>query len=315
MSEGRTPRLIEVAFPPRWVSEESVREKNIRHGHISTLHIWWARLPLAASRATALAALLSDNPARRDELLQLVAEVSPWEVANHPGPGLHPALQKARRLIADAFAGRRPKVLDCFAGGGSIPLEALRLGCDVSVLDYNPVAVLILKAVLEYPQCFHRAKAQDDPPASPGTQLVAPLALEHRVGPLLQLVNRWGTWVLEEARKELAPFYPQDADGSVPVAYLWARTLPCQNPACGAEIPLLAQTWLANKKNKRSRSRSCLTERRSGSISPSSKVTRSRLTLGRVPSPAHAFVARSVAGRSAATQPAGCSARARLGSG
>lgn len=259
MSDLSTPRLIEVDFPIRRVSEESVREKNIRHGHISTLHIWWARRPLAASRATALAALLPDDPARREELLRLVAEVSPWEVANHHGPHPHPALEKARRLIREAFDGRPPQVLDCFAGGGAIPLEALRLGCEAYALDYNPVAVLILKAVLEYPQkfgrpsppgplsrSFRRGGAGGEGEGQPRL-LDAPRASEN---PLLEAVRYWGNWVLEEARKELAPFYPKDPDGSVPVGYLWARTLPCQNPACGAEIPLLRQLWLARKDNK-----------------------------------------------------------------
>lgn len=169
MSDRSSPRLIEVDFPLRQVSEESVREKNIRHGHISTLHIWWARRPLAASRATALAALLPDDPARREELLRRVQEVSPWEVANRSNAQPHPALQKARELIREAFNGRAPKVLDCFAGGGAIPLEALRLGCETYALDYNPVAVLILKAVLEYPQRFGRPSPAAPPlPQLPG---------------------------------------------------------------------------------------------------------------------------------------------------
>jgi len=147
-------RLIEVDFPIRKVSEESVREKNIRHGHISTLHIWWARRPLAASRSTALAALLPapDDPEERERLLQLVKDISPWEVVS--GDGAHPKIEEARRMIREAYGGRAPKVLDCFAGGGAIPLEALRLGCETYAMDYNPVAVLLLKAVLEYPQKY-----------------------------------------------------------------------------------------------------------------------------------------------------------------
>jgi putative DNA methylase len=142
--QDMTVRLIEADFPLRKVSEESVREKNIRHGHISTLHIWWARRPLAASRTTALAALLPDDPRRREELLALVRDIAPWEAVSN---GNAPQIEKARQLIREAFGGRAPRVLDCFAGGGSIPLEALRLGCETYALDYNPVAVLILKAV------------------------------------------------------------------------------------------------------------------------------------------------------------------------
>jgi putative DNA methylase len=242
-------RLIEVDFPIRPVSEESVREKNIRHGHISTLHIWWARRPLAASRTTALAALLPDDPHRREALLRLVRDLAPYEAVQ----GENPELEKARALIREAFGGRPPRVLDPFAGGGSIPLEALRLGCEVHALDYNPVAVLILKCVLEYPQRY----------AKPDSVSALPLPVRERSSlllfeeegpdesPLLRAVRAWGAWVLEEARRELQPFYPPDPDGSVPVGYIWARTLPCQNPACGVEIPLMRQTWLAKKDNRK----------------------------------------------------------------
>jgi putative DNA methylase len=255
MMNPAKPRLIEADFPLRTVSEESVREKNIRHGHISTLHIWWARRPLAASRATALAALLPDDPRRREGLFTLLREISPWEaVAN----GNAPQIEKARRLLREAFGGRAPRVLDCFAGGGAIPLEALRLGCETYALDYNPVAVLINKAVLEFPQKFGRpnqVKAVPLPPASQNQSRTDGRLLDVEVepveNPLLQAVSAWGKWILEEARKELEQFYPKDADGSIPVGYIWARTLPCQNPACGTEIPLMRQTWLAKKDKKK----------------------------------------------------------------
>ncbi len=239
----RTQRLIEVDFPIREVSEQSVREKNIRHGHISTLHIWWARRPLAACRTTALAALLPDDPKRRNEFLKLIKEIAPWEqVSNGPSPNT----EKARKLIREAFGGRAPKVLDCFAGGGAIPLEALRLGCETYALDYNPVAVLINKAVLEFPQRFGKSVAQSR--QAKGELFESEI---QTVNPLLEAVKRWGNWVLEEARKELEIFYPKDKDGSIPVGYIWARTLPCQNPECGAEIPLMRQTWLAKKEKKK----------------------------------------------------------------
>ncbi|MGC8863036.1 MAG: DUF1156 domain-containing protein, partial [Armatimonadota bacterium] len=245
MSDVREPnskRLIEVDFPIRDVSQESVREKNIRHGHISTLHIWWARRPLAASRATAFAALVRDDPRYREYMLNLVNDVSPWEQV---ADSANPRLQDARQLIRQTYGGRAPRVLDCFAGGGAIPLEALRLGCETYALDYNPVAVLINKAVLEYPQKFGRA--YDGPTGIPQTGL----ALDTTGVPILDAVRYWGDWVLEEAKKELANFYPPDPDGSIPVGYIWARTIPCQNPVCGAEIPLVRQTWLAKKDNKK----------------------------------------------------------------
>jgi putative DNA methylase len=224
MTLDENKRLIEADFPLREVSEHSAREKNIRHGHISTLHIWWARRPLAASRTTALAALVPDSPDQREQLLRLIAQLAPWEVVSRNDAGGQHLLGRARELIRQAYSGRAPKVLDPFAGGGSIPLEALRLGCETYALDYNPVAVLILKAVLEFPQRYGQK--------------------------LLEGVITWGIWVMEKARQELDCFYPADPDGSIPVGYIWARTVPCQNPACGAEIPLMRQTWLA-KKDKR----------------------------------------------------------------
>ena len=222
-----TNRLIETDFPLQKVSEESVREKNIRHGHLSTLHIWWARRPLAASRATALAALLPDptNSEAREKLLVSIERLAAWNaVAGNDRSGDR-LLGEMRAAIRAAFGGRAPRVLDPFAGGGAIPLEALRLGCETYALDYNPVAVLLNKAALEFPQRFGNA--------------------------LIDAVRRWGEWVLEQARAALARFYPEDPEGNVPVGYIWARTLPCQNPTCGAEIPLMRQTWLAKKPKQR----------------------------------------------------------------
>lgn len=227
-------RLIEVDFPLKEVSEESVREKNIRHGHISTLHIWWARRPLAASRTTTYAALV---PAPKDEKelrekLKFVAELSRWENSLN-----EKLVGKARKDIREFFGGRAPKVLDCFAGGGSIPLEALRLGCETYALEYNPVAVLILKAVLEHPRKYGKKLVED--------------------------VKKWGQWVYEEAKKEIGKFYPEEiiqtqkalseggGEKCIPVGYIWARTIRCQNPSCQAEIPLIWQTWLARKGKKR----------------------------------------------------------------
>lgn len=244
-------RLIEVDFPLRKVSEESVREKNIRHGHISTLHIWWARRPLSASRATTLAALLPDERDKREAFLHLIRNLASWEAVQE---GENPDLEKARMLIREVFGGRAPRVLDPFAGGGAIPLEALRLGCETYALDYNPVAVLILKATLEYPQKFGRPEAVSSvplPPKKKPQELFSRGSHTNAESPLLTAVRAWGKWVLEEAQKELKAFYPQDPDGSVPVGYIWARTLPCQNPACGAEIPLMRQTWLAKKEKKK----------------------------------------------------------------
>ncbi len=242
-------RFIEVAFPVKAVSEESAREKNIRHGHISTLHIWWARRPLASSRATNYAALI---PAPKDEeelerKKRFIAKLSKWESSLD-----EEVIRRAREDIMEYFRQirddpnqERPRVLDPFAGGGSIPLEALRLGLETYAVDYNPVAVLILKAVLEYPQKYGKKRkgALDE--------WIAGGKGEGKDHDLVRDVKKWGEWVLQEAKKELERFYPVDEDGYIPVGYIWARTITCQNPACGAEIPLMRQFWLAKKNNKK----------------------------------------------------------------
>jgi putative DNA methylase len=249
--ERQSASLIETAFPLQKVSAESVREKNIRHGHISTLHIYWARRPLAASRASILAALLPDNHEKRPEYLRLIEHLAPWESvgANGGSPSL---LQRARALIREAFGGRAPRVLDPFAGGGSIPLEATRLGCETYALDYNPVAVLLNRCVLEYPTRFGAPDSVQRVPLPPRDDSTPSPLLEDAPtrSPLLLAVQAWGDWVLQEARQRLQRFYPPDPDGSIPVGYIWARTVPCQNPTCGAEIPLMRQTWLAKKEGK-----------------------------------------------------------------
>ena len=220
-------RLIEETFPVKEVSAESTHEKNIRRGHISTLHIWWARRPLAASRATAYAALVppsqdTDEWSRKREF---IINLSKWE--NSLNPHL---IKKAQREILEANDGIPPKVLDPFGGGGAIPLETLRLGCETYSNDLNPVAVLIQKCTLEYPQKY-------------GSSLSGTTLSED--------VKKWGNWVLVEAKKELGKFYREEKDGSIPTGYIWARTIPCQNPSCGAEIPLMKQFWLANKTRKK----------------------------------------------------------------
>ena len=264
-------RLIEEAFPLKKVSEDSKHEKNVRHGHISTLHIWPARRPLAACRATAIATLLPD-PAdapekmkaeytrlsgsplpdkQRDYLCNtLIASLTRWGDEN--GHGNWDAkdtkgrwvnkLRIARELILMAYNGQPPKVLDMFAGGGAIPLEAMRLGCKAIANDYNPVAWFLLKCTLEYPQ---RLAGKTTP--LPDLNLDEKPDLEK--GALADHVRLWGQWVLENARKELADYYPV-INSKPTVAYLWARTIPCQDPQCGATVPLLKTLWVCKKAEK-----------------------------------------------------------------
>ena len=270
-NQTRRKRLIEVAFPLEEVSAHSRREKNIRHGHISTLHIWWARRPLAACRAFIYASLVDDpdTDAERDALLREVADLASWDAVRHPdrvvrnpedgGSGLTGTelLKRAKERILACNDGKPPKLLDPFAGGGAIPLEGLRLGCEVEASDLNPVAVLILKATLEYPQKFGQPESGDVPEyileagRKSGQQELAAgeRVAEYRRNPLAADVRYWGHWILERAREELAEFYPPEPDGSVPVAYLWSRTIPC--PSCEAQMPLIRQYWLARKPKKR----------------------------------------------------------------
>ena len=271
MTTPRRKRLIEVAFPLEEVSAHSRREKNVRHGHISTLHIWWARRPLAACRAFIYASLVNDpgNDSEREELLKEVADLASWDAVRHPdrvvrkkedgGSGLTGTalLERARQRILEDNEGKPPKLLDPFAGGGAIPLEGLRLGCEVEASDLNPVAVLILKGTVEYPQKYGQPNSRRVPDyilraSENGTQSSfadGDLVEAYRRNPLATDVRHWGSWVLEKAREELAEFYPPDPDGRVPVAYLWSRTIPC--PSCHADMPLIRQYWLARKPNKR----------------------------------------------------------------
>ena len=260
-------RLIEVAFPLKQVSLDSVHEKNVRHGHISTLHIWPARRPLAASRAALIATLLADpgNPRQRKEILERMAgrvvetierkrvngRVKERVKEETVGGILHWGRENGsdlawfREEIRKAYGGRAPRVLDPFAGGGAIPLEAMRLGCEVTAMDINPVAWFILKCTLEYPQ-----KLAGDTRPLPGFALEdgefmaaflkakglkgAGLRtflerLGHGDGGAIQLnalarddsileadlawhVRAWGRWVLARARRELAAYYPTYAE-------------------------------------------------------------------------------------------------------
>lgn len=242
-------RLIEEAFPLKEVSEHSKHEKNVRHGHISTLHIWPARRPLAAARAAIIATLMPDpgDEASRHALNKKIASITKWKTENGP------ALDFFRQEIREAFGGRPPRVLDMFAGGGAIPLEAMRLGCDVTAIDYNPVAWFILKCTLEFPQRLAgktwplpqaEGKRKKTEPA--GQMSLGITEPSGKQGDLADHVRYWGNWVLKQARAELEPYYPTVSDQPT-VAYLWARTIPCPDHTCGTIVPLLKTMSLCKK--------------------------------------------------------------------
>lgn len=184
---------------------------------------------------------------RRDELVQFLTRFCTWESSNDVK-----MVQHARELVLEGNMQRPPKVLDCFAGGGAIPLEALRAGCDTYALELNPVAVLLEICTLLYPRRYgrpHEISVKHE--AREDGQTKRTISVEVVPNRLAHDVDTWGRRVLEETRKEIGEFYPKDEDNSVPVAYLWARTVRCPNPKCEATVPLIRQLWLAKKGNKK----------------------------------------------------------------
>lgn len=216
--------LIEDGLPFAAINEASDNEKGgAPKGHPTKLHLWWARRPLPMSRAVVLGSLLPApvDDAERRTVFQLITGALRLRDASNP-----PSIEPLRRLLAEAFPTGAPTVLDCFAGGGSIPLEALRLGCNTTAIDLNPVAHLIELCLLDYPQRFGQ-------PDELGRNRLA------------EDVRHWSAWVGTRVKKALSPIYPSDPDEAKPVAWFWARTMDCQNPACGIEIPLVNSWWLA----------------------------------------------------------------------
>jgi putative DNA methylase len=284
-------RLIEDYLPIEAISAEASREKSVRKGHISTLHLWWARRPLVACRAAVYGALVpasrfvpnGASDAKKKSLGRANAAKFVERLCKYPGDPK--VIAEAQRHILEAHAERltketgkpvtredieagrapRPKVLDMFAGGGAIPLEALRLGCEAYALDLNPVAHIIQLCTLVYPQKY----GKPDPSACGMTGPKNERG-ETTWGGLAKEVRYWGEWVLKQAKTEIGDLYPLIPDPSyegdrksqqtmplasdkvphgylVPVAYLWTRTVTCKNPSCRAIVPLFGQTWLRKK--------------------------------------------------------------------
>jgi putative DNA methylase len=259
MLEQSAPKrkLIEVALPLEAINRESAREKSIRHGHPSTLHLWWARRPLAAARAVLFAQLVDDpssNPdefpteelqrKERDRLHKIIERLVVWE--NTQDQGL---LAEAHAEILKSTEGNPPPILDPFAGGGTIPLEAQRLGLEVHASDLNPVAVLINKALIEIPPKF-----SGTPPVSPD---IARDQLGHpwpKSTGLAEDVRRYGQWMRDEAERRIGHLYPKailpDGSHAKVIAWIWARTVTCPNPACAIAMPLVRSWWLGKKQGK-----------------------------------------------------------------
>jgi len=256
-------KLIEVALPLEEINVASAREKSIRHGHPSTLHLWWARRPLAAARAVIFSSLITDPgdpdfPWRdgeerdvekeRARLHALIVEMVQWENSTN-----EQVLAKVHAEIARHTNGNPPPLLDPFAGGGAIPLEAQRLGLEAHASDLNPVAVLINKAMIEIPPRF-----AGQSPVNPEQRerFVKGSAWKGATG-LAEDVRFYGKWMRDEAEKRIGHLYPkvtlpkeQGGSEATVIAWIWARTVTCPNPACGAEMPLISSYWLSKKKGK-----------------------------------------------------------------
>lgn len=240
MTNAARKRLIEELLPLAEIGVES--SKSVSNGDIHAIHTWFARRPLAACRAATFAALV-DAPATEDErdaLMKLIIESLPAAA-----PQKQPQVIEAMRShILATFDGRPPRVLDPFAGGGSLPLEAARLGCETYAQDLNPNAILTLLGTVDYPIRF--GKTQFPLPPVEEDVFATGMEVTPRSGNLVKAVEAWGRWVLARVSPELAKYYPAHNGGTV-VAYLWAKTIQCTNPACQGEIPLVAHRWLSRR--------------------------------------------------------------------
>lgn len=255
-----TKKLIEVALPLEKINEESAREKSIRHGHPSTLHLWWARRPLAAARAVIWSSLVDDpsshpekfpteedQNAERQRLFHILEDLVVWENSND-----EQVLEAAKAEILKSTDGNPPALLDPFAGGGAIPLEAQRLGLEAHAHDLNPVAVMINKAMIEIPPRF-----AGRPPVNPNACVSTMQGSWSRAQGLAEDVRYYGEWMKQEAFKRIGHLYPkvkvpreQGGGEATVIAWIWARTVKCPNPACGCEMPLASSFVLSKKKGK-----------------------------------------------------------------
>ncbi|MDG6093733.1 DUF1156 domain-containing protein [Acetobacter sp. AN02] len=254
MTHPYKKKLIEVAIPLEAINAASVREKSIRHGHPSTLHLWWARRPLAACRAVLFAQLVDDpssdlekfptleaQETERKRLFAVIEDLVKWENSTN-----EEVLERARAEIRKSCGGEMPPVYDPFSGGGSIPLEAQRLGLPAYGSDLNPVAVMIGKAMIEIPPKF-----KDMKPIHPGAK---DRQFYRNAEGLAEDVKYYGEWMRETAWKRIGHLYPQvdlpkeigGGRGTV-VAWIWARTVPSPDPAfAGVEVPLVRSFQLSD---------------------------------------------------------------------
>lgn len=253
-------KLIEVALPLDAINRESAREKTIRRGHPSTLHLWWARRPLAACRAVLFASLVDDpsshpeqfrtveeQETERDRLFRIIEEFVKWENTTN-----ETVLEAARKDIVRSCGPDLPPILDPFSGGGSIPLEAQRLGLETYAADLNPVAVLINKALVELPPKFAGRT-----PIHPNAGSAKELGSWTGARGIAEDVRHYARWMKDQAANRIGELYPtvdvpadQGGGRAIVIAWIWARTITCPNPACGSRMPLLNSMALSKRRGR-----------------------------------------------------------------
>jgi putative DNA methylase len=255
-------KLIEVALPLEAINREAARENYIYKGNPSAVHKWWAQRPFATARAVLFSQLV-DDPACRPEatgiedpaaraawvsaerarLFRLIEKLVVWENSTD-----EELLQQASCEILQSTDGHPPSILDPFAGAGTIPLEAQRLGLRARGSDLNPVAVLITKSLIEIP-----GKFANKPPSFPGAAS-SQLTQWRLAQGLSEDVRRYGDWMNEEAKRRIGNLYPRlslpRGQQVEPIAWIWSRTVTCPNPACGIAMPLMRSRWLSQKKGR-----------------------------------------------------------------
>lgn len=258
MTQPYKKKLIEVAIPLEAINAASAREKSIRHGHPSTLHLWWARRPLAACRAVLFAQLVDDPSSHPDQfpthedqererqrLFAIIEDLVKWENSTN-----EEVLERARAEIRRSCGGVLPPVYDPFSGGGSIPLEAQRLGLPAYGSDLNPVAVMIGKAMIEIPPKF-----KDKPPIHPG---IKERSFYRNAEGLAEDVKYYGEWMREKAWERIGHLYPQvdlpkeyGGGKATVIAWIWARTVPSPDPAfADVQVPIASSFLLSSKTGK-----------------------------------------------------------------
>ena len=232
-------RFIEEYFPLEEVSKESSKEKSIRHGHISTFHLWWARRPLASSRTTIYASLIPvpTSDKKIEDYKNTIIELSKWKNSLNKA-----VINKAKKHIHESNK-HIPRVLDPFSGGCTIPLESLRLGCETYASDYNPIASLIAKATIEIP---FREREREGAHQDKSNVLTSQISNE-----LISDIKKWSKYVFEEVKNEINCFFPNEKNGDSVVGYLWSHSIPCPNPRCRKTIPLIKQFYLANNQDRK----------------------------------------------------------------